>query len=181
MGEVYAFKKPRRRVRSVRRSAVGTILGAPSIADLEDFCAAQSYMLAQFLSVKACVNWATSDPAGYGDWAARVHDAASALSVALENAYTVIDATPEAMRGVMPALVAWDHVAKEAKPFAGLLREMSGKGCTPPDFSQMPQPKATDVDLTVYNWAGRAMQMGQGIGGVVVVVALILLAREMRF
>lgn len=160
---------------------VGTFLGANTVADLVDFVAAQEFQLARIAAAEACPEWAAKDPAAYGLWKARLYDAEQAMHMALVNAHQVIELTPEMMRSTLPALRAWDEVAKAAKPFSGLLREMVAAGCVMPDFTGMPQPRPdSDVDARVYQWGGKALKLGEGLGTVALVVLAFLALRELK-
>ena len=136
----------------------GTILGAWSVAELEDLIAAQRYQLGELDAAKPCPAWAAADPQGYGAWAADVYDASQVMRMAIDNAQQVVDMTPEALRDVMPALAAWDHLIDAAKPFHDLAARFDKAGfCKWPDMGGMPQPKAKDLDLRAFNWTGDAM------------------------
>ncbi len=136
---------------------MGTILGLPTVGELEDLVAAQKYQLAALEAIKACPGWAAADPAGYGQWAADFYDAAAALHAAIASAEAVIGLTPDAIKNYTPADVPWNAVLAGAHPFTELLRRFMVAGyCAPPDLSAMPQPKNPDVDLAAYKWTDLA-------------------------
>jgi hypothetical protein len=138
------------RIATVR---TGEIAGAHTIAELADMIEVTLYESGQMNdTVGACTAWLKADPAGFNDFSSRVSDNSRELAKLLAAAQSAVQATPGSLRSVVPAtgseyadLIAW------RKKFAALDAEFRANphGCTPPNYSQMPQPRAPDPDLAV--------------------------------
>jgi hypothetical protein len=154
---------PRRAAR--RPHAVGTILGAWTIGELHDLLAAKAYEVGQInAAATACgPAWAGADPTSYGQWAGELYDANQAFASAQKGAQQVLDFTPHAIWSFTPAGIAWDQVIQASHPFQGLLDRMMQSGhCTAPDFSQLPQPTASDIDLRAFQVTDTATKKIEG-------------------
>jgi hypothetical protein len=150
---------------SGRPHAVGTILGAWTIGELHDLLAAKAYEVGQINAVAtSCAPaWAAADPTGYGQWAGELYDANQAFAVAQKSAQGVLDLAPQAIWSFTPAGLAWDQVIAASHPFQGLYARMTQSGqCAAPDFSRMPQPTASDLDLNVFKLADVATKKIEG-------------------
>lgn len=136
-----------------RPHAVGTILGAWTVGELHDLLAAKAYEVGQInAGATSCAAvWAAADPVGCGQWAGEFYDANQAFATAQKSAQQVLDFTPQAIWSITPAGLAWDQVINASHPFQALFnRMMESRHCSAPDFSQMPQPTASDLDLRVF-------------------------------
>lgn len=160
---------------------VGTVLGQPTYAELADLIAVQRWQLAALDAVKACPAWAAKDPQGYGAWAASVFDASAAMTTVLDAADAQLALVPDVIRSVTPVEAGawfqpnmWNQVLTAAQPFHALVATFGQKsGCTwtpgPP-----PQPTASDFDLSVYQWTGKALNAAT-FGGSTLLIALAVL------
>jgi hypothetical protein len=137
---------------------VGTIVGTPTVGELEDLVAAQKVQLEAFVAMRGCPAWAAADPAGYGAWAADLYDAEQKLRAELARADRSIAVVPDAVKNYWPDQVDWDAVVSAAHPFVDLMRRYMQAGyCPVPDY-RMPQPKNPDVDLGAYKWSDQALR-----------------------
>jgi hypothetical protein len=176
----------------------GEIAGVHTIAELSDMMEVTLYESGQMNdAVGACTAWLKSDPAGFSDFSSRVNASSLDLAKLLAAAKSAVDWIPSALRSVTPVtgsqytdLIAW------RKRFGDLDREFRANphGCTPPDYSKMPQPKAADPDLTILHGTQAITQpIDKGLAaasalaqsrtpyvllGVVGTVALLALARR---
>jgi hypothetical protein len=148
-----------------RPHTVGTVLGAWTIGELHDLLAAKTYEVKQInAAATSCAPaWAAADPTGYGQWAGELYDANQAFAAAQKNAQQVVDFTPQGIWSFTPAGAAWEHLIAAARSFRGLFARMMDSGtCAAPDFSQMPQPTASDLDLRVFKLTDVATKKIEG-------------------
>ena len=148
-----------------RPHAVGTILGAWTIGELHDLLAAKKYEVGQInaAATSCAAAWAAADPTGYGQWAGELYDANQAFAAAQRSAQQVLDFALQAVWSFTPAGAAWDQVIEASHPFQGLYARMMQSGyCAAPDFSQMPQPTASDIDLKAFKLTDVATKKLEG-------------------
>jgi hypothetical protein len=169
-------------------ASVGTVLGKPTYAELQDLVNAQRAQLAQLDAAKACPPWAAADPTGYGAWAASLFDATAKLTAELDSAQGGINIVPVGARALVPVIApigmrtAWERVLDAAKPFHTIRAAFDKAGYCPwPSAPPLPQPTATDIDLNVFNWAGKALSFTTGLGNVALVVGAYLVLKELKW
>lgn len=128
----------------------GTVLGLWTVAEMTDYAAAVRYVGAQ-ISAWSCPAWNSSDPAAYSQWQQDRVAAINQANDALHVAKAKIAATPSSLQDVWPAGDAWDGLVSAMTALNSVyLTAAQASGCAPPDISQMPQPTASDIDISVY-------------------------------
>lgn len=136
-----------------RATRTGEIAGMHTVAELADMAEVALYEAGQVnAAVEACTEWLKTDPDGFNDFASRVGAVLNDLATPLAAARNLVSSVPQALRGITPLLgseytdlIAWRQClhALDAEFRA------APHGCAPPDYSQMPQPKAPDPDLSI--------------------------------
>jgi len=147
-----------------------TILGVPSIYDLQKLLEAKDYELDQLGAhyATAAATWGLSDPTAYAAWGqdlqaltkryndakalANVEIAAAKLNFLIPN--TEIGAA-DAWNGILAAV---HHDPEQAGDLTDLDRRLQHATDVATDYSKNPQPeKGMDADLNLYNAAGKAL------------------------
>jgi hypothetical protein len=147
-----------------------TILGVPSIYDLQKLLEAKDYELDQLGAhyATAAATWGLSDPTAYAAWGqdlqaltkryndakalANVEIAAAKLNFLIPN--TEIGAA-DAWNGILAAV---HHDPEQAGDLTDLDRRLQHATGVATDYSKNPQPeKGMDADLNLYNAAGKAL------------------------
>ncbi len=140
----------------------GEIAGSHTVAELADMMQVTLYESGQMNdAIGACTAWLRSDIQGFSDFSGRVSENSIDLARLLAAAKAVVDATPAALRSVTPLVGSeYDDLIAWRKRFDALDQEFRANphGCTPPDYSQMPQPKAGDPDLRILQGAQAVTQ-----------------------
>lgn len=162
-----------------------TILGQQSISDLQDSLTSWDYRVKQMTSaLKAFTpTWSAADPGGFADWSAdytammarytaAVSQANSAVSAAKFSftpnanisAQAEYDALAKAMRQCYPP----DGCPTSKGDFDDLNNRLTAAtaqyGGAAPSYTNMPQPKATDVDMAVYKATAPVDLVAQATG-----------------
>jgi hypothetical protein len=152
-----------------RGVGVGTLLGMHTVAELKDLLAAKDYQLAQLgQAFSKATGWATSDPTSYAAWQTDFSALMQRYNAARTQAQAIVDANSAS---IIPAnmdvtgegpyelvLAAIHHDPEQTGDLTDLDRRLTkGAGVTA-DYSQTPQPTSgSDVDLSVYQGAGKAL------------------------
>ena len=151
-----------------------TILTRHSVAELRDWLAAIDYQMGQIAAAYAAFasTWQARDPVAQHEWLADWQ--------ALHTRYTLARARAEGAIGRAKIEPAPDSLIPAENEWQGVLHALSRTvGVTakgdfqdlhdrlvaalgkPIDFSKMPQPTATDADLSAYKVADAAIRAGE--------------------
>ena len=134
-----------------------TILGEHTVHELNDLVNALSYEVNQTQkAIIACTSWAQRDPKAFADWNTKLVQAMGPWSDALHIAMVRIGETPQALWDTVPAEAHYQACLTAYHPFDDLIRTFIQTSQCPISFDQMPQPTATDLDLSVYQGADKA-------------------------
>lgn len=138
-----------------RRETVGTFLGDPTVAELEDLIAAERAQLEALDKARGCPAWAAADPAGYGKWAADVFDASAKMREWIDRAESIgMLGVPDWAKSTTPAGIYWGKILDAAKPFVDLVRRYNAAGFCEWPHVAVPQPRASsDADMHALLWA----------------------------
>ncbi len=138
----------------------GSVLGMPTVGELSDLLDAFSYQVGILTAAfNDCGDWQTKDPTTYAQWQKDFQSAITQFGSAWDQAHARITSVPQAAWSFWPAGDAWDNVLGTKHLFTDLDRRMRAAGiCAPPDYSLMPQPKSSDLDLKAYNFSGAVLQ-----------------------
>lgn len=165
------------------------LLGNPTLAELDDLIAAKDATIVATTqtSKPTLATWHEKDPAASDSWATEWdalrarYNAARALRV---HAAGSLAMPPEVIWGrVMQSIrQAWDPagsltqaVSESAGDLQDLVRRLSAQGAAP-DFSNVPQPVASDPALKLFQAADVVVRSLPSFGAGVALLALLFVA-----
>jgi hypothetical protein len=146
--------------RPIKRIGLGTVLGFPTADELSDLIKVANYLFQQLTAaVNACAGW-PANPVGWAafqmdmqDLAADLQNAQNAVNVAIEGSL------PFGGPKWTPVQYEWDLVTaviKEEWEMNG--RFDAAKACASANYSNIPQPTASDLDLEAYKASDTAVK-----------------------
>lgn len=148
-----------------------TILGQHTVNEIQDLLAAKDYTIKQIKTARDTMVW--TDPVAAADWDKDFAALNKRYDAAALRARAVIISTYATSGGAVPAEGTYQDVLSALSKIPGTtqkgdLQDLSNRlkeAGAAQDFSQMPQPKATDADLAGFKAADTTIKAGESAAG----------------